>query len=75
MAIFGMLAIRQFRYEPKPWWYIALHVTVLALASGVTVILLVDDIVWGDSVGRLCGEALWGVSSGRLCGRLHKTAP
>lgn len=46
MAIFGMIAIRQFRYEPKPWWYIALHVTVLALASGVTVTLLVDDIVW-----------------------------
>lgn len=46
MAIFGMLAIRQFGYEPKPWWYIAIHVITLALASVVTVQLLVDDIVW-----------------------------
>ena len=46
MAILGMLAVRQFRYAPKPWWYIAVHVSVLALASVVTVQLLIDDIVW-----------------------------
>ena len=46
MAIFGMLAIRQFKYEPKPWWYIALHMAVLVVASGVTIIFLRRDIVW-----------------------------
>lgn len=46
MAIFGMFAIRQFKYVKHPWWYIALHVLVLAVASGVTVTVLVNDITW-----------------------------
>ena len=45
MAIFGMLAIRQFGYEQRPWWYIAVHVGVLILASVVTVQMW-DEITW-----------------------------
>ena len=45
MAIFGMIAIRQFKYVSRPWWYIALHVIVLAVASVVTVQMW-DEITW-----------------------------
>ena len=46
MAIFGMIAVRQFGYVKRPWWYIALHVAVLAIASGMTVMVLYDEITW-----------------------------
>lgn len=46
MATLGMLAIRNFVYERKPWWYIAVHVIVLAVASAVTVQVLWDEITW-----------------------------
>lgn len=46
MAILGMIAISQFKYVKKHWWYIPVHVTVLALASGVSVIVLLDEIIW-----------------------------
>lgn len=46
MAIFGMIAVRQFGYVRHPWWYIALHAAVLAIASGMTVIVLYDEITW-----------------------------
>lgn len=45
MAILGMLAIRQFGYEQKPRWYIALHVAVLVVASGMTIFFLRNDTV------------------------------
>lgn len=46
MAIFGMIAVRQFGYVRRRWWYIALHVAVLAVASGMTVMVLYDEITW-----------------------------
>ena len=46
MAVFGMIAVRQFGYVKRPWWYIALHVIVLAIASGMTVMVLYDEITW-----------------------------
>ena len=46
MATLGMIAIRQFAYSPKPWWYIAVHVGVLVLASVATVQILWDEITW-----------------------------
>lgn len=46
MACLGLLAVRQFPYEEHPLWYIALHIIVLALASAVTVTVLVDEITW-----------------------------
>lgn len=46
MAIFGMIAVRQFGYVRHPWWYIATHAATLALASVVTVQVLVNDITW-----------------------------
>ena len=46
MAIFGMIAVRQFGYVRHPWWYIVAHIATLAVASGVTVIVLVNDITW-----------------------------
>lgn len=46
MATLGMIAIRQVKYEIRPWWYIAIHITVLAVASVVTVQLLWDEITW-----------------------------
>lgn len=45
MAILGMLAIRQFGYEQKPLWYIVIHVSVLVVASGVTIFFLRNDTV------------------------------
>lgn len=44
MATLGMLAIRQFAYESKPWWYI--HIAILVAASIVTVEVLWDELVW-----------------------------
>ena len=46
MATLGMLAIRQIDYENRPWWYIAIHITVLAVANVVTVQLLWNEITW-----------------------------
>lgn len=46
MAVFGMIAVRQFEYVKRPWWYITIHVVMLVLASVVTVQVLIDDITW-----------------------------
>ena len=46
MAILGMIAVRQIEYVSKPWWYIAIQIVTLAVASGVTVMILVDEITW-----------------------------
>lgn len=46
MAILGMVAVRQIEYESRPWWYIAVQIVVLAVASVVTVRLLWDEITW-----------------------------
>lgn len=46
MGILGMIAVRQFKYVSRPWWYIAVHILMLVVASGVTVMILVDEITW-----------------------------
>jgi len=46
MGILGMLAVRQFEYVRRPWWYITLHILLLVAASGVTVMVLVEEITW-----------------------------
>lgn len=37
MATLGMLAIREFKYESKPAWYIIIHIGILVFASALTV--------------------------------------
>lgn len=37
MATLGMLAIREFKYESKPAWYIIVHIGILVFASALTV--------------------------------------
>ncbi len=45
MATLGMLAIREFKYESKPAWYIIIHIGILVFVSSLTV-LLWDEITW-----------------------------
>ena len=44
MGILGMIAVRQFKHETKPWWYIALHILILVAASVVTVQVFPQEI-------------------------------
>ena len=59
MATIGMLAIREFKYESKPAWYIIVHIGILVFASILTVQLW-DQITMAYILYAVvaCGTAL-----------------
>ena len=59
MASLGMLAIREFKYESKPAWYIIVHIGILVFASVLTVQMW-DEITWAYILYAVvaCGTAL-----------------